>query len=137
MPNTNGETLDTLLNQLKNLRIKEDRIRAEQNQILLQISELRGAQRTRNDQEVVNAKREAQNATPLSHATIFRAGDRVKIINKIKKPCDWKGPWNPTVAAKHRLATVTDVSTTTDRVCIRTDTGIDTWRVSRNLAPLP
>jgi transcription antitermination factor NusG len=60
----------------------------------------------------------------------FKPGDRVKIINKVKKHSEGS------IDNNDRTATVTKVNKATKRVHIQTDNGFDTWRLEHNLKRL-
>lgn len=69
------------------------------------------------------------------HATHgFAIGDRVRILNKVKKPATWDNrvAW---VEEEARKAIVTEVRP--QQVFFTTDNGIDTWRAPNNLRKLP
>lgn len=64
----------------------------------------------------------------------FAKGDRVWIINQIKKPSSWD---NSTAWEETRLATVTEVLIKNNgrvvQVHFETDNGVTTWRAPNNL----
>ena len=62
---------------------------------------------------------------------VFTAGDKVTIINQVRKPRTWTGAWDPTAIIAERRATVTH--TVGDQVWIVTGNGTETWRLSTNL----
>ena len=101
---TDGD-LNSLLAELRQLRIREDLV-------LQRIERL-------ND-------RAAADAPPH-----FQIGDRVRITNTVRRPATWTGVWNPAAIATYRRATV--VSVVGDRVSLRTDNGITTWRLAGHL----
>ena len=61
----------------------------------------------------------------------FEKGERVRIINAIKRPANWTKSWNESVIEKERHATVTH--TTTKQVWLITDNGTKTWRAHNNV----
>ena len=63
----------------------------------------------------------------------FARGDRVRVLNKFKKPATWNNSrqWSE---AEARLATVTVVRP--EQVFFTTDNGINTWRAPNNLRRL-
>jgi hypothetical protein len=62
-----------------------------------------------------------------------KAGDRIRIINKIRKPPSWpeEVPWTE---ERERTGTVTRLIK--DQVHFRTDNGRDTWRATKNIRRL-
>lgn len=109
------EKLDVLLRQLASLRIQEDQIRAQEEQVLEQIRTLR------------------RSSAP--DRPVFEVGDRVRITNRVNRPSGWKGAWDAQAVSAFRRATVTEV--TNDRIQLRTDSGIHTWRAPKNVTALP
>ena len=63
----------------------------------------------------------------------YAIGDRVRILNKIKKSATWNNSivWSESSA---RLATVTQVRAT--QIFFTTDNGVETWRAPNNLRKL-
>jgi ribosomal protein L21E len=80
-------------------------------------------------------KSQAQPTTALhnrrtgAHPT-FAIGDRVHIINKVKKPSHWTGPWDQKQA---QVGTVTAVDQDRNRVHILTNNKTNTWRIHKNV----
>ena len=101
---TDGD-LNSLLAELRQLRIREDLV-------LQRIERL-------ND-------RAAADVPPR-----FQIGDRVRITNTVRRPTSWTGVWNSAAIATYRRATV--VSVVGDRVNLRTDNGVTTWRLVGHL----
>ena len=64
------------------------------------------------------------------HDDHFAIGDRVRILNEIRKPAIWdnRKPW---ITSEARQATVTRVRG--QQVFIVTDNGVSTWRKRKNL----
>ena len=64
----------------------------------------------------------------------YAVGDRVYILNKIKKPATWVSSvaWSEAEAKK---ATITAVRTR--QIFFTTDNGVETWRAPNNLRKLP
>jgi hypothetical protein len=60
----------------------------------------------------------------------FVVGDRVRILNEVRKPASWdnRTPW---IAAEARQATVTRVRG--QQVFLLTSNGVSTWRKKKNL----
>ena len=61
-------------------------------------------------------------------------GDRVRIINAIKRPASWTKRWDSNTNERERLATVTH--TTPTQVWLITDNGTKTWRAHKNVRRL-
>ena len=103
------ETVDELIEQLKELKLQE-------NSVLEKLSQAR------------RQEKEAQERTP-TRSTEYGAGDRVYIENAIKKPLRRNANKND------RKATVlhTKKSNNTLKVFIQTDDGDKTWRLEKNL----
>ena len=101
---TDGD-LNSLLAELRQLRIRED--------LVLQRIESLSDQAT-------------ADAPPR-----FQIGDRVRITNTVRRLATWTGVWNLSAVATYRRATV--VSVVGDRVSLRTDNGIATWRLASHL----
>ena len=102
------EDLNSLLAELRRLRIREDLV-------LQRIERL-------NDRAAADV--------PL----LFQIGDRVRITNTVRRPATWTGVWNSSAVATYRRATV--VSVAGDRISLRTDNGVTTWRLAAHLQPL-
>ena len=70
--------------------------------------------------------------TPLPTVKVdtLKAGDRVRITNKIRRPTSWPAaiPWTED---KERVGTVTRL--TKNQVHFRTDNGRVTWRATHNI----
>ena len=62
--------------------------------------------------------------------SVFTVGDRVRILNSIKKPATWDNTktWSEGAA---KVATVTKVRAT--QIFFTTDNGVSTWRAPNNL----
>jgi len=106
------ESVDELIEQLKDLKLRES-------DVLEKLSQAR------------RQERETQKNT--TQGTTYGVGDRVYIKNTVKKPI------GRSVNANDRKATVLYTKTTADRnvkVFIRTDNGDKTWRLEKNLNPL-
>ena len=73
-------------------------------------------------------------STVTQTATIIQPGDRIRILNTIKKPITWPPsiPWIPSAA---KTATVTAVIN--NRIYFTTDNGVHTWRSRRNILRHP
>jgi hypothetical protein len=104
------ETVDTLLEQLKALRIEESKV-------LEKIHQARAQE-----------KRTHQGPND-SESLAYEYGDRVRIQNAISKP------FTRRANAGDRDSTVQYTLTNNDltKVFIRTDNGFNTWRLEKNL----
>ena len=61
----------------------------------------------------------------------FKAGDKVTVINQIRRPRTWTGSWDPAAIIAERRATVTH--TVQGQVWFVTENGTETWRAPGNL----
>ena len=97
----------------------------------LQVAQLQDEARARGDAHRPEQAR-ALNA-PERAANGFARGDRVRVLNKFKKPATWNNSrqWSE---AEAKLATVTTVRE--EQVFFVTDNGINTWRAPNNLRRL-
>ncbi len=107
-----------------------DEIIEELQSLRLQVESLEAELRQRNRESVA-----APTGPPPNrhYPHTFARGDRVRILNKIKKPATWDNrvAWSEEDA---RNATVTEVR---DRqIFFITDNGIETWRAPNNLRKL-
>ncbi len=68
--------------------------------------------------------------TPSSQREL-QSGDRVRIINKVKRPAQTKADWT---WGKERLATIRHLEG--DRVVLTTDNGTKTWRLRKYVQQL-
>ncbi len=105
------DEIGALITELKSLKLRESLI----------IAKLEAANK-RNIGDPINGV----------NAACFVQGDRVKIINRIRKPKNWPKDrvWDEQMARK---ATVTYVDTLAERVYYVTDNGVETWRNPTNL----
>jgi hypothetical protein len=111
-------SVDELIAELRVLKIREAEI----------VTALERANRTGKGARILGA---AEGRRQEGHAQVpygFRRGDRVRIINKVRKPATAGISWTE---EKERLATVTKI--VPDQVHIRTDNGTNTWRAPNNL----
>ena len=108
--------IGSLIDELKNLRLRETRILA-----LI---------------EAANERNERSGGCPSPsssvNAAFFTRGDRVRVTNRVRRPVNWPSDrrWDEQLA---RAATVTHVTAVPDRVYFTTDNGIETWRIPTNL----
>jgi hypothetical protein len=112
----------------------DDLIR-ELRSLQLQAAQLQAATQHR-VQEADEHQREDAQAVPHDlprHANGFCIGDRVRILNKIKKPATWNNTrqW---LEVEARTAVVTLVCA--EQVFFTTDNGVKTWRAPNNLRRL-
>lgn len=96
-------SLESLVQELKELRIRQGEI----------IAELEEHTRPSNE-EPVN----------------FRRGDRVYVINRVRKPASWNNN-NVWREAEAKRGTVTYCER--DRIYFTSDNGVRTWRLAHNL----
>lgn len=103
--------IGALIEELKYLRLRESRV----------LSLI----------EAANERNEGR-PTGRANATVFAQGDRVRVINRVRRPASWPSDrrWDEQLA---RAATVTYVTAVPDRVYFTTDNGIETWRIPTNL----
>ena len=108
------ESIEDLIGELKELRLREAEV----------IERLESANRRQAEGkfEAVGLER--------SESTLgaFVIGDRVVITNKIRKPASCNKFWTP---ERERKAIVTGIDG--EKVHIKTDNGIETWRLTKNL----
>ena len=109
------DEIGALIHELESLKLRESRI----------IALLKAANEER------NAVRPVVPAA-VANATGFARGDRVRILNRFRRPADWPSnlEWDERSA---RTATVTRVTVAPLRVYFLTDNGIETWRKPDNL----
>jgi hypothetical protein len=102
--------IDSLISELRSLKIRvsqvENQLREQQEQ----------------QEEVSTATPPAP--PPPPYTTILSRGDRVRIINKIKRPANWLARWDEQDIENERRATVTH--RVRDQVWIVTDNGTKT-----------
>jgi len=81
----------------------------------------------------LNSLRAHEEARTRINETSFalKKGDRVRIINTIKRPANWINSWDDGTIEKERHATVSHV--TSKRVWVITDNGTKTWRAPNNV----
>ena len=107
--------IDSLVNELRSLKIRVSQVETEL--------------RERRTQEVLVAT--ALPTTPTPPQANLTRGDRVRIINKIKRPANWLARWDERDIENERRATVTH--RVRDQVWIVTDNGTTSWRAPNNL----
>lgn len=109
------KTFEELIEELRNLRIKETAIIAQIEKV--NRNRTPGAQ---------TADAHEDNRAVIANG--LKRGDRVRIKNKVRRPATAGPTWSE---ANERLATVTRV--TAEQVHITTDNGTKTWRGPNNL----
>ena len=103
--------IESLICELRSLKIR--------------VSQVENQLRERREQEEVTA------TPPAPPHTILSRGDRVRIINKIKRPANWLARWDEQDIENEQRATVTH--RVRDQVWIVTDNRTKTWRAPNNL----
>lgn len=108
-----------------------DEIILELRSLRLQVAHLETELNRRNSSQPEPNRTSRPSAPGHTHG--YSIGDRVRILNKIKKPATWDNrvEWNETEA---RQATVTEVRPT--QIFFTTDNGVETWRAPNNLRKL-
>ena len=99
-------TIESLTEELKNLQLRVQQVEQE-----------------------LTIRREIVPTSP-SFGT-FTRGNRVKVVNKIKRPATWSKPWGFQESLNERNATVTH--RVKNQVWFVTDNGTKTWRAPNNL----
>ena len=77
------------------------------------------------------ATRRPQEVSPCT----LKIGDRVRILNQVKKPKNWDDAHHLWVQSEARRATVTQTSG--EKIFFRTDNDIYTWRSAKNVVLIP
>ena len=111
------DRIDTLIKELKDLRVQET-------SLLHQIEEVN---RQRGIRRVSRDARNSENTERETRQT-YQVGDRVYITSRIRKPVFTSGTWT---GYNERRATVTRV--VGEKVYIKTDNEVETWRAAKNL----
>jgi len=111
-----GREIQRLINELKALHIKEA-------EVLHQL-EAAASDRSRRDQKGEGRDRNQEKGT-------FVTGQRVYITNNIRRPINCPAHWQ---IQKERFATV--IKQANNKVFIRTDNGVETWRAPKNLTKI-
>jgi hypothetical protein len=111
------DRIDTLIKELKDLRVQET-------SLLHQIEEANRQRRIRRvDRDARNSK-----STESETTQTYQVGDRVYITSRIRRPVFTSGTWT---GYNERRATVTRV--VGEKVYIKTDNEVETWRAAKNL----
>ena len=114
----NDDKITELIEELKELRVRESAIAQEIERRNEQREAEFSARSTRTEATVNGTPRES-----------FRVGDRVHITNRISRPVFAPSHWSGT---RERWATVKKVDG--EKVHFRTDNGTETWRAAKNLS---
>ena len=109
---------DELIDELRALRIRQDDI----------IAELEEVNRAATRHQAANEGGPIENEEQAEPANGLRRGDRVRIKNRVRKPATAGASWSE---PRERLATVTRI--TPEQIFITTDNGTKTWRAPNNL----
>jgi hypothetical protein len=129
MQRTN-EDINQIIEDIRSLRVQAEDIRHQEDQLLQELSTLLDnliIGNTPPPPPIPANVVEIAVATPVNSARDLQPGDRVRITNSISRLIGSRA-----ATEEDRTCTVTRV-TTTRRVLITTDTGINTWRYSTNL----
>jgi hypothetical protein len=103
--------IEELINELRTLKLRVETLEAGNNNRIVRTE---STDHTRsNDVERVNG---------------IGVGDRVRIINRVKKPANWTRAWDE---KRERVATVTRI--TPSQIHFTTDNGVNTWRAPNNV----
>jgi hypothetical protein len=118
--------LEELTRELRELRL-ETKLREAAILSRIERIQQQQSQATVSPVEVYSTSTTTTNPTQING---IQRGDRVLIINKVKKPASWpkQKVWKED---EFRSATVLKVSR--DQISILTDNGISTWRAPNNL----
>jgi len=68
---------------------------------------------------------------PRRDKNVFVVGDRVRIVNTIRRPGNWNGEWNAQAREAYHQATVTRVAE--NKIFLLTSNDLRTWREPRNI----
>lgn len=109
--------IEELIEELHALRLKETAI-------IAQIEQETAKERTQSG----GSARTTPPSSRGAHSATFKRGDRVRIVNKIRKPATAGAGW---VREKEETATVTRIRE--GQIHITTDNGTQTWRGPNNL----
>ena len=105
-----GESIGDLIAELKQLNLREGEV--------IELIEAANQRQTKRESAPIDAG--------TSKFGTFRVGDRVVVTNKIRKPTNHSQHWTP---EKERRAVVTGIDG--DKVHIKTNNGVETWRLSK------
>ena len=124
------QEIQSLVDELKSLRVQSESIRHKEDQVL---QELHSLIITGNSVSTTNNANSIVTASPIVTARVISArdlqgGDRVRITNSISNIIRGRD-----ASELDRLCTVRRV-TPARRVLVTTDSGVLTWRYSKNLS---
>ena len=131
-----SDEINMLLSRFKEVRIEQDKLRIEEDKIIVTIEGLLSVCNVNTDITTTPSNNNTSSRispttspsrSPTSKAYKYVKGDRVRIINYIKMPA------GRTLTEADRVGTVTSVSVVVDRVYFRTDSGTKTYRAAKNL----
>jgi hypothetical protein len=91
----------------------------------LQVAELKTIITSQAQQPAITPNHPRKGATDT-----FDIGDKVHILNTVKKPSHWPGLWDHKQA---QVGTVLAVDRLKDRVHILTNNNTNTWRIHKNV----
>lgn len=114
------EDIDTLIKELKQIKIKEREI-IDAIQCIINTT-----QPVLSDSRVITPR--AINVTIVNKSSDFVVGERIFITNAIPRP------FGRTVNAGDRRAVITNITPT--RITLTTENGTNTWRASKNIRKL-
>jgi hypothetical protein len=113
--------IDELITELRSLRVQVARLESE-------VVAQRSNNAPINSAPVRHSQTERTSTQIFAHG--YATGDRIRVINKIKKPATWNNAVQWCEAAA-RTATVTEVRET--QIFFETDNDVHTWRAPNNL----
>ena len=127
-----NRNIDLLVEELRSLKIRVEQVEAilDEYRALDEVEEDKQTRTTARGDRAQSTLVEA----PPSPRTTYEKGDRVRIVNKVRKPATWPVVWNDSAIENERRATVTHV--VQHQVWIVTDNGTKTWRAPNNLKRL-
>jgi hypothetical protein len=109
------ETVDDLIQQLKNIRLQESEV----------LDRLYRARQLEKEEQGAH--------TDDTASSQLKEGDRVTITNNIRTPFGRKANTGDRDSTVLRAKPQTDENADTVRIHIRTDNGFTTWRLKKNL----
>jgi len=114
---SDDDRIDTLIKELKDLRIQETAL----------IHQIEEANRQRGIGQVNRGTCDGKDIERDTRTT-YQVGDRVYITSRIRRPVFAPATWT---GYKERRATVTRI--VGEKVYVKTDNDIKTWRAAKNL----
>ena len=132
-----SDEMNVLFARLKELRIDQNKLRIEEDEVVATIERLMSVYNnvnsdimtapTNNNTPSRVSPTTSPSTSPTTKSYKYVKGDRVRIINYIKMPA------GRTLTESDRVGTVTSVSLITDRVYFKTDSGTKTYRAAKNI----